>query len=198
MTRTAPRHIQRFPSPASARPVLLLLVFLLLGSCSGGDGRRETDPGPEHGVYGFFLGETREELFERAEGIVGWRKIPAAGRDSRGDTWRLSGTLDGARGIDRVRISFLDGKLMEVVVYFRQTQVYKLESLRRELEKRYGKPAYSPDGTIETVYKTYRISGPGMSITLRRITKKPAAEFYVQFLHEGLHRRFLDSRAGGG
>jgi len=40
--------------------------------------------------------------------------------------------------------------------------------------------------------KTYRLNGPGMSITLRRITKKNETELYVQYLHDELHKKLIE------
>lgn len=81
---------------------------------------------------------------------------------------------------------------MEVVVYFRDTGRINLEWLRTQLEGRYQTSAAAEDGKLEMAQKTYRLAGPGMSITIRRITKRDTTELYVQYLHDELHKRLIE------
>ena len=83
---------------------------------------------------------------------------------------------------------------MEVIAYYKDTSRNKLRKLRIELEERYGGTMVAPDGTTEMAYKTYRLSGPGRSITLRRITKHTGIELYVQYLHNELHARLVQRK----
>jgi hypothetical protein len=173
--------------------VLLCAIFTTLPSCSKrkeSPQRRQTDP-----VYGFNLGETKKDLFSRALGKVSWQELPPGNRwDYRGDLYRFSGPLDDSEGIDYVRLAFFDGRLMEVIAYYRDNSRTKLERLKMELEERYGGTMVAPDGTRETVYKTYRMPGPGRSITLRRITKTTGIELYVQYLDSELHARLIQRK----
>jgi len=102
----------------------------------------------------------------------------------------VAGVPDLSGEIERARLAFFEDRLMEVILYYRHTNVMKMMNLKEQLEERYGTEATSPDGTVEMAYKTYWIKGPGMTVTLRRITKKPAEELYVQYLHDELHERF--------
>lgn len=148
-------------------------------------------------IHGFRLGETFDDFRERVGTRVSWTEIPARPAEPRDHMLAVTGTPDRAREIERARLAFFEGRLMEVILYYRQTNVSRLEALRKEIEHRYGHTATSPDGTIEMAYKTYWIKGPGMTITIRRITKKPADELYVQYLHDELHERFKRQTGGG-
>ncbi|UCF06353.1 MAG: hypothetical protein JSV33_04800 [bacterium] len=170
--------------------LILCLAGLSCISCTREGGGIE-DLKLDESVYGFHLGERKDGLFERARYRTSWEEIPGLRHDDRGELYRFAKPLDGSRDVDHVRLAFLDGYLMEVIVYFRNTGVSHLRKLKSKLEERYGSRLSSPDGTIETAYKTYRLSTAGMSITLRRITKKPRTELYIQYLHDGLHRRLL-------
>jgi len=145
-------------------------------------------------VYGFILGERKEKLFKRAEGLVLISKVKKqkVSADPRSDMWYCSGPLDNTMGIDHVRLTFFDDYLIEVIVYFENTSVTKMRALKRQLEDEYGVKGIAPDGTVETAYKTYRFNTSDISITLRRITKLDGTELYIQFLHGGLHHRFLE------
>ncbi|RKZ05782.1 hypothetical protein DRQ05_05850 [bacterium] len=145
-------------------------------------------------VYGYVLGESKDKLFKRAEGLVLISKFKKDKRstDPRSDMWYCSGALDNTRGIDHVRLTFFDDHLMEVIVYFKDTSVLKMKALKQQIEDEYGVRGVAPDGTVETAYKTYRFNTPDMSITLRRITKFEGTELYIQFLHNDLHHLFLE------
>lgn len=162
-----------------------LFLLFLLHSCGGAT---DGDAGVlEFDIYGFRLGEKKDDLFERIRYITSWEETePAKGRE---DTeafivWR---TPDRSRDVESARLSFYRGRLMEVIVYFRMKNVSKLNSLKAEIEESYGVYPTSPDGTIEMAYKTYWYRKDGMSITLRRITKKPETELYIQYFHIRLH-----------
>ena len=148
-----------------------------------------------HQVYGFNLGESKRIVLEEARAQVRVERLPDPPGGPRGELYRLSAPLVDIEGIDNVRLTFLDGCLMEVIVYFRDTTVSTLYTLRRRFEEWYGVEATSPDGTIEMAYKTYWLKAPGMSVTIRRITKKPKTELYVQFLHNELDARYRERKA---
>ncbi len=181
---------------ATKVPTLLictvLAVSVLLSSCSG---KKEKTTNVKKGdkVYGFILGEKKSELFKRAGDRITFKKVKRGKRtdDPRDDVWTASGALEYPMGVDHVRLTFLDDHLMEVIVYFKDTSVSRMRALRRMLQNIYGSKGVSPDGTVETVYKTYRFETPDMSITLRRITKIGSTELYIQFLHKELHRLFI-------
>jgi hypothetical protein len=180
--------------------LLLCLVVLTSFSCTREDRGGSEDLKLDESVYGFYLGEPKNGLFERARYRTTWEEIPVSRHDDRGELYRFERPLDGSREVDHLRLAFLDGYLLEVIVYFRNTGVSHLRKLKTQLEERHGTSLSSPDGTIETAYKTYRLSAAGMSVTLRRITKKPRTELYVQYLHDGLHRRLLQrqkEKSGG-
>jgi hypothetical protein len=174
---------------------LLLLVPLVALSVSCA----EKEPQGEgealgNAVYGFYLGETKQDLFGRAIGKVSWRELEGNRWDYRGELYRFDAPLDGTEGIYYLRLGFLDNRLMEVIAYYSDTSRWKLSKLKKELEERYGGTMVAPDGTVEMAYKTYRLSGPGRSITLRRITKHTGIELYVQYLHDELHARLVQRK----
>ena len=145
-------------------------------------------------LYGFHLGEWKDDLYERSQYRLKWEKLPDPRMGYRGELYRLSGTLDGSRDIDHVRVAFLDGYLWELVVYFRDTGFSTLRNTRRRLEREYGVRATTPDGAAEKTYKTYHFDLPEMSVTLCRFTKKPDDELYLQYMHKELHRRLLERK----
>ncbi len=167
-----------FKGPLAA---VLFTAFVLLGASCSREGRIAV---LEDSVYGFHLGEKKEDLLERINTAVTWTEIEDDPAGCRGEMYELSAAADGSRGIDRVRITFLRGRLMELVVYMKQTNVTQLYNLKTKLESRYGVQASSPGGDTEMAYKTWWIKAPGMSVTLRRITKKPETELYIQYIHE--------------
>ncbi len=170
--------------------ISLIIISLSLPSCSGQkEEARVRVKKLDQPVYGFYLGEGKDELFSRARHRVRWEKAPPPRSGHPGEFYYLSRPLENTRGTEGVRLAFLDDQLMEVIVYYRNTGVNQLRKLRRELENRYGLKAVCPDGTVETVYKTYRIKPPQMSVTLRRIIKKEKTELYVQYLYDQLHNR---------
>ncbi len=171
-------------------PLILAAYLVCLPSCSRTDENGEQMK-LDHAVFGFYPGETKKELFKRARGTATWEKLPGSKRDYRGELWKFSAPLDGSAGIDYIRLAFLDGRLLEIIVYFTETSASKLEALKGDLESQYQTKVVAPDGTEETTYKTYRLSGPGISITLRRITKLTETELYIQYLHDELHRRLI-------
>ena len=169
-------------------PVMILAALSL--SCSKDEpSRREGDYGEE--LYGFHLGEPEKEVFDRAKGKVPWSRLPGNKWDYRGDLYRFSGPLDGTEGIDFVRLAFLEERLFEIIVYYEDTSRTMLQKLKREIEERYGGTMVAPDGTVEMAYKTYRLSTPDKTITLRRITKHTGIELYVQYMHRELHGRLV-------
>lgn len=165
-------------------------------SCSENGVNVEEDLTLDEEIYGFYLGEKMDTLFARSKNRLAWEKLPDPRTSYRGEMYRLSGALDGSREISHVRLAFLDGYLMEIIVYFKDTSVPRLRSLKKRLEKQYNARGVAPDGSKETVYKTYRLPGPGMSITLRRITKKYETELYIQYFHKELQRRLIERNKG--
>jgi hypothetical protein len=192
------------------RAAVVIAFALLLTSCTGdGNESSETpklDGGEaldledskvvklEDAVYGFFLGESKDELFKRTRNLVTWEPVETEDRHYRGELYNISRTLNRTRGVDHVRVTLFDDHLMEVIVYFSDTKIQHLNKLREEFEQRYDARAKAPSGTVETVYKTYRIPAPGMSVTIRRITKQAGTELYVQFIHHQLHRRLVERK----
>jgi hypothetical protein len=168
----------------------MLLSVLPASSCSN-RGNGDTLVLRED-VYGFYLGQSKDAVFKRAKNIARITKAPEPPLGYRGDLWDFSAPLERHPDVLRVRCAFYENRLMEVVVYFRRTSVVELNWLRTQLEGRYGTRAVAEDGTLEMAQKTYRLSGPGMSITLRRITKKDTTELYIQYLHSELHRRLIE------
>jgi len=169
--------------------ISFILSITIFSSCS-----REKNKGElGDNVYGFILGEKKGELFSRAEGQIKITKLKKNKRsdDPRSDMWIASGALSNSSGVENVRLTFFEDRLMEVIVYFKDKSVTKLHQLKRKLEDTYRSTPKSPDGTKETVFKTYRFETPGTSITLRRITKIGETELYIQYLHKKLHRKFL-------
>ena len=144
----------------------------------------------EEDIHGFRLGETFGDFSKRLGHRVAWTEIPPRPGDQRDRMLAVAGVPDLSGEIERARLAFFEDRLMEVILYYRHTNVMKMMNLKEQLEERYGTEATSPDGTVEMAYKTYWIKGPGMTVTLRRITKKPAEELYVQYLHDELHERF--------
>lgn len=180
------------------RSVLTAAAFLLLPLLAGCGAEREPVCDAEvldGQVYGFNLGEPKDLVLSEARAQVDVERLPDPPGGPRGEMYRLSAPLIDVRGIDHVRLTFFDGCLMEVIVYFRNRTVSTLYTLRRRFEEWYGVEATSPDGTIEMAYKTYWLKAPGMSVTIRRITKKPETELYVQFLHNGLDARYRERKA---
>ena len=172
---------------ATAKLLASLFCVLALACCSE-RGQVEVIREP---VFGFYLGEEKEGLFERVRYVTSWKEVKGDRTVDRGELYEFSRAPDGSREVERLRLAFVDGRLMEVVAYMRMTNVSMLLSLRDRYCEKYGLEATSPDGTEEMAYKTYRIKPPGMSVTIRRITKKPRDELYVQFMHDGLHRRIV-------
>jgi len=171
--------------------IQLLLSFAILSSCS----REKDGIEPGDNVYGFILGEKKGDLFSRAKGQIKITRLKKNKRsdDPRSDMWIASGALRSSNGVENIRLTFFEDRLMEVIVYFKDTSVKKLNQLKKKLEDTYNTTPKSPDGTTETVYKTYRFETSGTSTTLRRITKIGKTELYIQYLHKKLHRKFLAS-----
>ena len=181
----------------TSRSLIFFLAAMIFLSATDQSGSRKEDKATDikkgDKVYGFVLGEKKSELFKRAGSRVSFKKVKRSRRtdDPRDDVWIASTSLEYPMGVDHVRLAFLDDYLMEVIVYFKDTSVSRMLSLRKMLKNIYGSSGKSPDGTRETVYKTYRFETPGMSVTLRRITKIGSTELYIQFLHKELHRLML-------
>lgn len=164
--------------------VVIIIAASALSACSGHTSKPVKKMKDD--VYGFYLGEDKAELFERMKYIASWKEVENPKTGYRGEMYEFSRTPDRSREIDRARVTFLEDKLMEVVVYFTQNNVSKMINLLSRLEDEYGVKATSPGGDIEMAYKTYWIKAPGMSITLRRITKKPETELYIQYMHDSM------------
>jgi hypothetical protein len=168
----------------------VMLSLMLVPSCARKGADR--DMRLTESTYGFYLGETKEELFKRAQGVIVIERAPAPPLGYRGELWSCSGALAFYPGVDHVRLAFFRDRLWEIVVYFQNTSAGNLELLKRDLEAKYQSHAIAPDGTIEMAAKTYRLSGPGISITLRRITKKNSTDLYVQYFHDELHQELME------
>jgi hypothetical protein len=175
---------------AAILATLLLASIVSVQSCSDGE-----DLTIDRNIEGFFLGEKFEDFKDRIGVSVPWTEIPSPPHDPRGMMIAVTGTPSGSTEIEMSRLTFFEDRLAEIVLYYRRTGFTKLETLRHILERRFGTGATSPDGTAEMAYKTYWIKGPGMSITIRRITKMPETELYVQYQHDELMRR-MKEKAG--
>jgi hypothetical protein len=180
-------------SRAGAAWIIAGAIFLSLPlacSCS----RNSKDDGLvlREDIYGFFLGQTKDAVFKRAKNIATITKAPEPREGYRGDLRDFSAPLEPNPAVRQVRCAFLDDRLMEVIVYFRDTGLANLDWLRMQLEGQYQTRAIAEDGKYEMAQKTYRLAGPGMSITIRRITKKDTTELYVQYLHNELHKRLIE------
>jgi hypothetical protein len=168
------------------RGLAVLAAAALLAPGCGGDDVAVL----EEEIHGFRLGERFDDFKDRVGTRISWTEIPPRPAEPRDHLLAVAGTPDHSQNIERARLAFFEGRLMEVILYYRRTGFSQLNTLKMELEERYGSRATAPDGSIEMAYKTWWIKGPGMTITLRRITKKPADELYVQYLHDELHERF--------
>jgi len=178
---------------ASYTLILLVVLAALSVSCSKKEPEREGGKQTES-LYGFSLGEPRDELFARAKGKVSWNRLPGNKWDYRGELFRFSGPLDGTEDIGSLRLAFFEDRLFEIVAYYTDTSRTMLHRLKREIEGRYGGTMVAPDGTVEMAYKTYRLSTPDKTITLRRITKHTGIELYVQYMHSELHSRLIQRK----
>jgi len=169
-----------------AAPLLAaaLAAAALLAGCSGGEDLRLGEE-----IHGFILGEKFEDFERRLRHRTEWAPAPAPRGIPGGETWTVSRMPDRDRHIEKARLTFVEGRLAEIVLYERNPGTGRLRSLKKELEARYGTEASSPGGDTEMAYKTYWIRGPGMSVTIRRITKKPEDELYVQYQHDELFER---------
>lgn len=184
---------------AAARRVLAAalasLALLAVCACSKGNGDDLRLPGA---VFGFYLGETKEEVLARAAGVALVSRAPAPPYGYRGELYNFSAPLDGRADVDYARCAFFEGRLMEVIAYFRDASLLNLELRKSEIETAYERAFTAEDPAREMAQKTYRLSVPGMSVTLRRITKRERTELYAQFLHEELHARLLEKTAKSG
>ncbi len=107
----------------------------------------------------------------------------------------VTGTPYRSREIEMSRLTFFEDRLIEVIFYYKRTTYSQLETLRDQLVEKYGVEPTSPDGTREMAYKTYWFNAGEMSVTIRRITKKPETELYVQYQHKALMER-LKKKSG--
>lgn len=184
-----------------SRSVLAALLFYAcaahLVSCAEKQEMKIEDLRLGEDLHGFYLGERKDGLFDRSQYRLTWEEIPEPRMENRGEMYRLSGTLDGSRDIDNVRVAFIDGYLWELVVYFRDTGYSTLRNTKRRLERQYGVRPTSPPGTIEKTYKKYSFDLPEMTVILCRFTKKPENELFIQYMHKELHRRLLERKERG-
>jgi hypothetical protein len=169
------------PEARKSMPATILLAAVLLAGFScGGDGIDVLD----HPVYGFRIGEKKEDLFKRAGEAVSWKPVKEDARTGPGETYEIPGALDGSREVSRVTATFLGGRLMKLVVHMRRPTFTQLDYHRERLESLYGTRATCPDGTTETAFKTWRIKAPGMLVTLKLVIKKPEFDLFVQYTHD--------------
>ena len=106
----------------------------------------------------------------------------------------VTGTPSHSRNIEMSRLTFFEDRLMEIVFYYKRNTYSQLETLREEITEKYGIEPTSPDGTTEMAYKTYWFNLDEMSITIRRITKKPKTELYVHYQHRELINRLKEKK----
>ena len=106
----------------------------------------------------------------------------------------VTGTPSHSRNIEMSRLTFFEDRLMEIVLYYKRNSFSQQETLRDQIAEKYGIEPASPDGTIEMAYKTYWFNLDDMAITIRRITKKPKTELYVQYQHRELINRLNEKK----
>ena len=123
---------------------------------------------------------------------MNWTEIPGSKYDNRGMMIAVTGTPSGSRDIEMSRLTFFEDRLMEAVFYYKRNTYSMQETLRKAIVEKYGVEPTSPDGSIEMAYKTYWFGLPEMAITIRRITKRPKDELYVQYQHKGLLNRYKE------
>ena len=171
----------------------VLVASLILGvSCRS---KKDDSLVLKDSVYGFFLGQTKGEVFKSANGIATITRAPESPYDYRGELWNFSAPIEPHADVERVRCAFFKNRLMEVIVYYRDTDLSNLEWLKLQIEGQYRAHGVAEDPEHEMAQKTYRFTGEdihGMSITLRRITKKDGIELYVQFLHDELTKELIE------
>jgi hypothetical protein len=179
------------PNVARVAAALIVISLLFAGSCSRT--KKDDDIVLREDIYGFFLGQTKDVVFKRADGIAKITRAPEPPMRYRGELWNFSAPLESHLEVDHVRCAFLANRLMEVIVYFRDTGTRNLDRLKFRLEGQFQTNAVADDSRFEIAQKTYRLKGPGMSITLRRITNlNRRTELYVQFIHNELHRELIE------
>lgn len=183
-------------SAAAAAAAAVALALCLSASCARDD--RGAGLKLDQSRYGFFPGETKNEVLERSRNVATVSKAPDPPLGYRGELWDFSRPLEPHPEVDHVRLAFFEERVVEIIVYFRDTSPRRLEMLRRRLEGELGTAAVAEDGEFEMAQKTYRLGGPGISVTLRRITKKESTELYVQYLHDELHRRLVERNVQSG
>lgn len=170
---------------ATAGAAAVSLAILLLVSCSGGE-----DIMLEEDIEGFYLGETFDGFIKRVGTSVNWTEVASPRHEKRGKIIAVTGTAAGSREIEMSRLTFFEDRLMEIVIYYKRDTFAQLEMRRNHLVEKYGVEPTSPDGTTEMAFKTYWFDVDRMSITLRRITKKPKTEMYAQYQHKELMNRY--------
>jgi hypothetical protein len=176
---------------AAPGAIITSIALVLIAACSGGGG----DLVLGDDIEGFHLGERLGDFKKRVGTSVPWTEIQGSPYDRRGTLLAVTGTPSGSREIEMSRLTFFEDRLMEIVLYYKRNTYSQLETLCDRLVERYGIEPTSPDGSIEMAYKTYWFNLPDMSITIRRITKKPETELYVQYQHRELLRR-MKEKAG--
>jgi hypothetical protein len=176
----------------SSRIVIAILAAAISAPLAFSSCSVEEDMQLEENIEGFYLGETFEEFKERIGHSVPWTEVKGPRQDFEGKIIAVTGTPSPSQAIEMSRLTFFEGRLMEIVLYYRRNTVSQLNMLRRQLEEKYGIEPTSPDGTIEMAYKTYWFNLPEISITLRRITKKPKTELYIQYQHRELIDRLKE------
>jgi hypothetical protein len=164
--------------------------LLFAGSCgrTKGDDRLVL----REDIYGFFLGQTRSSVFKRAKGIAEITKAPEPRLGYGGELWNFSAPLEPASEVDHVRCAFLRNRLMEIVVYYRDTGQRNLDLLKFRLEGQYQTRAVADDSKVEVARKTYRLTGPGMTIMLRRQSASGKTDLYIQYLHDELYKELIE------
>jgi hypothetical protein len=178
---------------SSILAAMLILCAVAGASCSRTGGRPAEKL--SYDIDGLYLGETKAEVEKSARGIAELTPAPEVPYGFRGDLYNLSAPLEGQLGVDHIRLAFFDDQLWEIIVYYKDTGVDHLNYLKAQIEGTYGVPAKAPESTIEQAFKTYRLDAPGMSVTLRRITKKDETELYVQYIHKVLQQAIVEKGA---
>jgi len=181
-------RLRRGAACAALAAVIAMAIFA--GSC--GRAKKDDSLVLKEDIYGFFLGQTKDTVFERAKDIATITRAPEPPLGYRGELWNFSMPLEVHHEVDYVRCAFFKDRLVEIVVYFRDTSVINLNWLKEQLEGQFRAHAVAEDPDYEMAQKTYRLPGPGMSITLRRITKRERIELYIQYFHDRLHKELVE------
>ncbi|MGD1048885.1 MAG: hypothetical protein ABR899_09085, partial [Candidatus Krumholzibacteriaceae bacterium] len=102
---------------AGAALAVFIAALVIAGSCARA--KKDDSLVLREDIYGFFLGQTKDTVFERAKDIATITRAPEPPLGYRGELWNFSMPLEAHRDVDYVRCAFFKDRLVEVIVYFR-------------------------------------------------------------------------------